>query len=149
MKTSAILFTCASAVLISTGAIAAPDPIVASDWFPLVNGAVIEFKNDAVVSSTTARVNVTSGQTFNGVSGVYSWKLSLPCDATAGKADWGTLLKSFGICFQTYERFLANAPDGLLTLGDRRQILDYGYAANRRSAFFPSNASCRPLIRKP
>ena len=131
MKTkTSLLFAAFSAALFSAASYAVPDPIVAADWFPLVNGAILDYKNDAVVSSTTARVTVTSGQTFNGVSGLYSWKLSLPCDAIAGKSDWGATSKSSGRCFPSYERFFIHATDGLLALGDRREYLDYGYPSN-------------------
>ncbi len=140
-----LLFAAVSAALFSTASHAVPDPIVAADWFPLVNGAILDYKNDAVVSSTTARVTVTSGQTFNGVSGLYSWKLSLPCDAIAGKSDWGTTAKSNGTCFGAYERFFTQAVDGVLSLGDRRTIQDYGYGAGNFPVFFRDMAYAQPL----
>lgn len=126
------LFTALALASLSAATEAAQPPIVATEWFPLVNGAIIEYKNDAVVSSTTARVTVTTGQTFNGVVDATSWKLSLPCDATTGKGDWAVVNpnKGGGNCSQSYERFMLHTATGLVSLGDRTSFLNYGYGSD-------------------
>ena len=126
----------ALAVAFSSIAAFAAEPIVSADWFPLVNGAIYDYKNDAVVSSTTARVTVTAGQTFNGISGLTKWSMVVPCDATAGKSDWGgeasisRTAKSFGSCVN-YSRYLAATQSGVVAFGSDRQFVDYGYLSNR------------------
>jgi hypothetical protein len=64
-----LVLTALSLSLLSSSAHAANEPIVAADWFPLVNGAILYYKNDAVVSSTAARVTVTAKKTFGDVAG--------------------------------------------------------------------------------
>ena len=118
------------------GTVFAAEPVVSADWFPLVNGAIYDYKNDVVVSSTTARVTVTTGQTFNGIGGLTKWAMVVPCDATTGKSDWGgeasisRTARSFGSCIN-YSRYLAASQGGVVAFGSDRQFVDYGYLNNR------------------
>ena len=125
------------------GTVFAAEPIVSADWFPLVNGAIYDYKNDVVVSSTTARVTVTTGQTFNGIGGLTKWAMVVPCDVTAGKSDWGTTGKTGGQC-EDYTRFLTPTNGGVVVIGEDKFVRDYGYGSGNRPPFTRSMTYAGP-----
>jgi hypothetical protein len=125
--------SCLAAVLVgavlANSALAANDPIISADWFPMVNGAILYYKNDAVVSSTAARVTVTANKTFGDVAGTsFRWALDVTCDVTAGKENWNAVpTKSFARCFD-YSRYFNASAGGVSSVGDDRFITEYGFA---------------------
>lgn len=103
-----------------------PAPLDATQYFPLVNGAIYEYRNTNIVSSSTARMTVTAGATFNGASAT-EVNLVVSCDKTAGKETWNDpsqWAKVAGACRGRKLYFVQQA-DGLRELGDVVDYRDY------------------------
>ena len=95
----------------------------ATQYFPLVNGAIYDYRNTNVVSSSSARMTVTSGTTFGGRAAT-EVNLVVSCDKTAGKETWNIpngANKVLGAC-RSRKMYLTVDADGLRELGD---VLDY------------------------
>jgi len=119
------------ASILATGQAAAQSavqaPIDAAQVWPLVNGAVYEYRNNNVVSSSSARMTVTNAVTLAGQVAT-EVNLTVSCDKTAGKEYWNsdTFNKVFGVC-RSRKMYLVQGSDGLRELGDIIDNRDYAY----------------------
>jgi hypothetical protein len=131
-------------VIAVSNSIAAPEPIVASDWFPQVNGAVLEYQNIYPLSSSSAKVTVQTGISFNGqVTSRYSMDVS--CNLTSGKSDWAVSNKSNGACRSRDRHFVTDA-NGLREIGEVIDNVDYGFASNQTYSRTATYSSLAPSV---
>lgn len=133
-KNNAQLFTLALVAGLANASYAANEPIVSADWFPMVDGAVLIYQSTTNISSTAAQVNIKAGQSFAGQSNVYEWTMTAACDKLTGNGRETLNVSGGGIgqCYAEYRRYFVPTGNGLLTLGDRRKTVEYGFAVNNQ-----------------
>jgi hypothetical protein len=130
MKHIKHIFSAVAACAFAQVASAAPSPIVANEWFPLVNGAVYEYQNIATISSSTLRSTVTANVPFAGRA-TYQVTWDVSCDRIADKSDWGTRNFGNGQCEDSDRYFVADST-GHIEIGNVNRVRDYGYSDNRQ-----------------